>query len=56
MAVTVIEQSPTGVYIPVGQDLIFVTSNSTAVANQTRVKFCVDIHIATLMLPNPSNN
>ena len=55
MAVTVIEQYPTGTYIPVGQDLIFVVSNALTVANQTRVKFCVDIHIGQ-NVPNPSNN
>jgi len=55
MAVTVIEQYPIGTYIPVGQDLIFVVSNAPTVANQTRVKFCVDIHIGQ-NVPNPSNN
>ena len=55
MAVSVIEQFPTGTYIPVGMDMIFVVSNQTAVANQTRVKFCVDVHIDQ-NVPNPSNN
>ena len=55
MAVTVIEQYPTGTYIPAGMDMIFVASNSPAVANQTRVKFCVDVYISQ-NVPNPSNN
>ena len=55
MAVSVLEQFPTGTYIPVGMDMIFVVSNQTAVANQTRVKFCVDVHIDQ-NVPNPSNN
>jgi len=54
MAVSVIEQFPIGTYLPVGQDLMFVVSNQTAVANETRVKFCVDIHIAKT-IPNPSS-
>jgi hypothetical protein len=42
MAASIIEQSPypNGVLTPVGQDLIFVVSNQTAVANETRVKIC----------------
>jgi hypothetical protein len=55
MAVTVIEQYPTGTYIPAGMDMIFVASNSPTVANQTRVKFCVDVYISQ-NVPNPSNN
>jgi hypothetical protein len=51
MAVSVIEQRPIGIWLPVGQDLMFVISNSTAVANQSRVKFCIDIHIAKT-IPN----
>ena len=50
-AVTVIEQGTIGVYLPVGQDLMFVVSNQTAVANELRVKFCVDIHISKT-IPN----
>ena len=50
-AVTVIEQGTIGVYLPVGQDLMFVVSNQTAVANELRVKFCVDIHVSTT-IPN----
>ena len=39
MAASIIEQTPFGLFVPVGQDLIFVVSNQTAVANETRVKF-----------------
>ena len=54
MAVSVIEQFPIGVYIPVGMDMIFVVSNQSAVANQTRVKFCVEVYLSQ-NVPNPSN-
>lgn len=52
MAVSVIEQKPLHNPLPVGQEIIFVVSNDTAVANQTKVKFCVDIHISDSGLPN----
>jgi hypothetical protein len=52
MAVSVIEQKPLFQTFPVGQEIIFVVSNDTAVANQTKVKFCVDIHISDSGLPN----
>jgi hypothetical protein len=47
MAVSIIEQSPFGLFVPVGQDLIFVVSNQTAVANETRVKFVAEVYIGT---------
>jgi len=45
MAVSIIEQSPSVLTLPVGQDIIFVISNDTAVANESKVKFGVEIHI-----------
>jgi hypothetical protein len=47
MAVSIIEQTPFGLFVPVGQDLIFVVSNQTAVANETRVKFVAEVYIGT---------
>jgi hypothetical protein len=57
MAASIIEQSPYpySVLTPVGQDLIFVVSNQTAVANETRVKFVAEVYIGTAAL-NPSAN
>ena len=56
MAVTVIEQAPIVLSNPqpVGQDFIFVVSNSTAVANQQRVKFIAQIHVSDTTPPNPN--
>jgi hypothetical protein len=54
MAVSIIEQSPYSfTLLPVGQELIFVVSNQTAVANETRVKFVAEVYIGTAAL-NPS--
>jgi hypothetical protein len=48
MAVSIIQQQPQTSFItPVGQDLIFVVSNQTAVANETRVKFVAEVYIGT---------
>jgi hypothetical protein len=51
MAVSIIEQSPLlnilNILTPVGQDLIFVVSNQTAVLNETRVKFVAEVYIGT---------
>ena len=56
-APSIIEQSPYGVFVPVGQDLIFVVSNQTAVANETRVKFVAEVYIGTSVAAvNPSAN
>jgi hypothetical protein len=59
MAVSIIEQSPliniVNILTPVGQDLIFVVSNQTAVANETRVKFVAEVYIGTSP-PNPTAN
>ena len=61
MAVSIIEQSPLlsifNTLTPVGQDLIFVVSNQTAVLNEARVKFVAEVYIGTsLALVNPSAN
>ena len=61
MAVSIIEQSPLlnilNILTPVGQDLIFVVSNQTAVLNETRVKFVAEVYIGTsLAAVNPSAN
>jgi hypothetical protein len=57
MAVSIIEQQPIliglNILTPVGQDLIYVVSNQTAVANETRVKFVAEVYIGTTP-PNPS--
>ena len=42
-----IEQSPIGQPLPVGQDLIYVVSNTSVVANETRVKFVAEVYIGT---------
>ena len=44
---SVIEQKPLETVTPVGQDIMFVISNDTAVANETRVKFIAEVHIST---------
>jgi hypothetical protein len=46
MAVSIIQQQPQASFItPVGQDLIFVVSNDTAVLNETRVKFVAEFWV-----------
>ena len=44
-----IEQEPyqSGLLTPVGQDLIYVVSNTSVVANETRVKFVAEVYIGT---------
>jgi hypothetical protein len=56
-APSIIEQSPysLSVLTPVGQELIFVVSNNTAVLNETRVKFVAEVYIETAA-PNPTAN
>ena len=57
MAASILEQVPYGVFVPVGQDLIFVVSNQTAVLNETRVKFVAEVYIGTSQAAvNPSAN
>ena len=46
MATTTIEQKPLFNRLAVGQDIIFVVSNNTVVANQTKVKFCAEVWIS----------
>ena len=46
MATSIIEQKPLFNRMPVGQEIIFVVSNNTAVANQTKVKFCAEVWIS----------
>ena len=46
MANSIIEQKPLFNTLPVGQDIIFVVSNDTALATQERVKFIAEVHIA----------
>jgi hypothetical protein len=54
---SIIEQTPLGIFIPVGQDLIFVVSNQTAVLNETRVKFVAEVYIGTSVAAvNPTAN
>lgn len=52
----VIEQHPIGFFIPVGQELIFVVSNRDAVANETKVKFCAEVHIGTTIPVTATSN
>ena len=54
MAVTLITQKPLYDQLPVGSEIIFTVSNDTAVANETKVKFCVDVHISNSTPPNPN--
>ncbi len=54
MAQSVIEQHPKFNTLPAGQDIIFVVSNNTAVANETKVKFGVEVHISNTTPPNVS--
>ena len=55
MANSIIEQKPRLETLTVGQDIIFVVSNATAVANETKVKFGMEIHISGTTPPNVSN-
>ena len=43
---TIIEQKPLYTQTPVGQDVIFVVSNSNIVSTKTRVKFQAEVHIS----------
>ena len=55
MANSVIEQHPLYPQLTVGQEVIFVVSNLDAVANQTKVKFCVEVHISDELPPVTDN-
>ena len=54
MANSIIEQEPLFDLLPVGQEIIFVVSNQDAVALETKVKFCAEVHISLNTQPNPS--
>jgi len=43
---TLIEQNPLYTQLPVGQEVIFVVSNNTVVANQLQVRFLADVYIS----------
>ena len=49
---SVIEQAPLFETLPVGQEIIFIVSNETAVINELRVKFIVDVHISEGFVPD----
>ena len=49
---TIIEQKPLYPQTPVGQDIIFVVSNSNIVSTKTRVKFQAEVHISNTFAPN----
>jgi hypothetical protein len=50
-ATTIIEQKPHYVNMPVGQEIIFVVSNDTAVANELKVKFGVEVRVSSSAVP-----
>ena len=52
---SIIEQEPLYVQLPVGQEIIFVVSNVSLVASQTKVKFGAEVHISDDTPPNPNN-
>ena len=52
---TLIEQNPLYDTLPVGQDVIFTVSNSSAVANFTNVKFIAEVYISSGNPPNPAS-
>jgi len=52
---SIIEQEPLYVQLPVGQEIIFVVSNVSLVATQTKVKFGAEVHISDDTPPNPNN-
>ena len=53
---SIIEQEPLYVQLPVGQEIIFVVSNVSLVATQTKVKFGAEVHISRDTPPNPNNS
>jgi hypothetical protein len=50
-----IEQQPLYTQLPVGQEVIFVVSNNNLVANETKIKFCAEVHISDSTPPIPSS-
>ena len=51
---TTIEQEPLYPQLPVGQEVIFVISNSTIVASQTNVRFVADVYISDTTAISPT--
>ena len=51
---SVIEQKPLFQQLPVGQEVIYVVSNTTAVANELKVKFIANVHISSTTPANPN--
>ena len=49
---SVIEQKPLFQQLPVGQEVIYVVSNTTAVADELKVKFIANVHISSTTPPN----
>ncbi len=51
---TLIEQKPLYEQLPVGQEVIFVVSNSTIVASQLNVRFIADVYISDTTATSPT--
>jgi len=51
----IIEQKPRYQNLPVGQEVIFAVAENTIVAEQAKVKFIAEVHIAQFNPPNVSN-
>jgi len=51
----IIEQKPRYQVLPVGQEVIFAVAENTIVAEQAKVKFIAEVHIAQFNPPNVSN-
>ena len=52
---SVIEQQPLYRVLPAGQEIVFVVSNQTAVANEFKVKFIAQVHVSTTNAINLSS-
>ena len=53
---TLIEQKPLHNTLPVGQEVIFTVSNTSAVSSFTNVKFVAEVHISSTFAPNPNSS
>ncbi len=53
---SVIEQKPLFQQLPVGQEVIYVVSNTTAVADELKVKFIANVHISSTTPANPNTS
>lgn len=51
---SIIEQKPLFQQLPVGQEIVYVVSNTTAVANESKVKFVASVHISSTTPANPN--